>query len=109
MSNESFATLQLGMGWFPEQAGGLTRFYSDLLRHLPPTGVEVRGLVAGSPEVMRESVGRVRAFAPISAPLLSRCWAARPAVAHEIAKGQVALVASHFALYTRPVLDLIRP
>ena len=39
-------TLQLGMSWFPEQAGnGLDRVYFSLVQHLPEAGVEVHGLV----------------------------------------------------------------
>ncbi len=70
-------TLQLGLGWFPEEAGGIQRICYELLRHLPPSGVEVTGLVAGSSQVARDSGGRVRAFAPPAAPLLVRWRAMR--------------------------------
>ena len=70
-------TLQLGLGWFPEEAGGIQRICYELLRHLPPSGVEVTGLVAGSSQVARDSGGRVRAFAPPAAPLLVRWRALR--------------------------------
>ena len=103
-----FSTLQIGMGWFSEQAGGLNRFYYDLLRHLPQVGIEVRGLVAGSPTVARESDGLVESFALAPAPLLLRLWRVRHAVERALAEGQFSLVASHFALYTFPALDLIR-
>ncbi len=107
-TKKSFSTLQIGMNWFSEQAGGLDRFYYDLLRHLPQTGVEVRGLVAGTPRVSYESGGQVRAFAPAMAPLPIRWWRGRRAVSRVLARNQISLVASHFSLYTLPVLDLIR-
>jgi hypothetical protein len=109
ISGTKIRTLQLGMEWFPEQRdGGLNRFYYDLLRYLPEARVEVQGLVAGSSEVARTTGGEVRAFAPPTAPLLRRWWSARRAVARVLANKEIALVVSHFALYTFPVLDLIK-
>ena len=107
-TKESFSTLQIGMNWFSEQAGGLDRFYYDLLRYLPRTGVEVRGLVVGTPRASYESGGQVRAFAPATAPLPVRWWRERRAVSRVLARNQISLVASHFSLYTLPVLDLLR-
>jgi glycogen synthase len=109
IGNDPFLTLQIGMGWFPDEVGGLDRFYYDLVRHLPRTGVQVRGVVAGMPSVAHKSDGRVRSFAPTSAPLLSRWRRARRMIGSELATNQFTLVASHFALYTLPVLDLIQP
>jgi len=40
-------TSQSGITSLPEQAGGLFRFYHDLLEHLPRFGVTVRDLVVG--------------------------------------------------------------
>ena len=96
------------MGWFPEEQGGLNRFYYDLLRYLPQVGVDVQGLVAGSSKVAQASGGNVQAFAPPAAPMIKRCWAVRRMVLRALAEDEVSLVASHFALYTFPVLDLIR-
>jgi glycogen(starch) synthase len=102
-------TLQIGMGWFPEgHDGGLDRVYYDLVRALPRVGVAVRGVVAGSPEVVRSSGGQVRALAPPAAPLLRRWWGARRLVRRALAGNSATVVAAHFALYTAPVLDLIR-
>ncbi|HEX7940426.1 MAG TPA: hypothetical protein VF488_01400, partial [Gemmatimonadaceae bacterium] len=41
-------TLQLGMQWFGEDAGGLNRVYAHLIDELAQTGVDIHGLVAGS-------------------------------------------------------------
>lgn len=101
-------TLQLGMSWFPEQAGnGLDRVYHALVHHLPKAGVNVRGLVVGTDRVGADSQGRVSSFAGEEAPLLNRWWGARNAVKSHIRRGAPDLVASHFALYTAPVLDLL--
>ena len=79
--------------------------YYNLVRHLPAVGVDVRGLVVGEP--LRPDEG-VRAFAPADAPLPVRLWRARRAAADALAGGAVDVVASHFALYTFPFLDLVR-
>jgi hypothetical protein len=101
-------TLQLGLGWSPEWAGGIQRVSYELLRHLPRSGVEVDGLVAGSSHVVRDSAGRVRAFAPADAPLLVRWRALCRELRQMLSERQPDAVISHFALYTFPVLDLVR-
>ncbi len=107
-NNEYIRTLQLGMSWFPEQAGnGLDRVYHALTQHLPRAGVGVRGLVAGSAEVARTSGGGVQAFAPETASLPGRLWALRQHMRRAVRSEPVDLVAAHFALYTVPVLDLM--
>jgi glycogen synthase len=101
-------SLQLGVGWFPEEAGGANRMYHELWRYLPLSGVAVRGLVAGSPWVARDSGQRVLPFAPPTAPLPVRWWALRRVLHKMLSEWRPGLVASHFMLYTLPALDLIR-
>lgn len=101
-------TLQLGEGWFPESAGGLNRMYYELLRHLPRSGVEVSGLVTGSPRVVKESGGKAWSFAPPTAPLPVRCWAVRRGLDRMLSEQRPDLVAVHFVPYAFPVLDKLR-
>lgn len=109
MSCTTLRSLQLGMSWLPEQPGnGLDRMFYGLAQHLPAAGVEVEGLVAGSPSVEVGSGARVRAFAPPRAPVFDRLGALRKAVRHTLARQHPDIVASHFALYTLPALDLLR-
>lgn len=104
-------SIQMGMGWQSEQAGGLNRLFSELVQRLPAQGVGVRGLVVGSPDVERDSHGVVRAFAPASAPIWRRLRAARAAVRALVAtlppEGKVVLV-SHFAPYGLGLLGAAR-
>lgn len=100
-------TLQLGMGWFDEEPGGLNRYYKELTAALPDSGVTVVGLVAGSPAVALESGGEVRAFGAADAPLVRRRREARANAARVLESADPQLVASHFALYTYPILDLL--
>ena len=97
-------TLQLGMEWFPQRAGGLNRVYFELTKHLPAANVEVHGLVAGGANVARESGGMIEGFAPYTTSLLSRLRAMR-ARAEPLLRGDPnMLVVSHFALYTAPIV-----
>lgn len=100
-------TLQIGLGWFPENSGGggLNRFYYDYMQHLPQVGVDSRGLVVGADRVTLESNGQVKAFAPVDMGLWQRCRLARRAIQSALSEDDFSLVVSHFALYTLPALD----
>ena len=100
-------TLQLGMEWFGERAGGLNRVYGQLVRELarPGSWVEVHGLVAGSPAVARDSDGLVHGFAPSDAPLLARMRALRAAASAWLHERPDAVIVSHFALNAFPLLS----
>ncbi|HEY2585899.1 MAG TPA: glycosyltransferase family 4 protein [Tepidisphaeraceae bacterium] len=100
----SLTVLQLGLGWFPEQPGGLDRYYYELLRALPNQGVNFRGLVVGSEAVAASTGGRVRAVAPKSATIFRRLRAVRSAVNETVRSGDVELLVSHFALYAAGAL-----
>lgn len=93
------------MEWFPEQPGGLPRVYYDCIQALPQIGVEVSGLVTGSEQVSRSSMGVVQAFAPTQSSLWQRWTGLRFAVKQAFLQSSYDLVASHFALYTFPILD----
>ena len=105
----TLSTLQCGMGWFPQQAGGLNRVYFNLLRALPEAGVDVQGVVAGEPLPDEETPRPLELFAPSSASLPARWRAARRATKRLTETHSFSLVASHFALYTFPSLDVLSP
>ncbi len=100
-------TLQIGLGWFPENTGGggLNRFYYDYIHHLAQVGVDSRGLVVGSDRVAIESNGQVQAFAPEDIGLGQRCRRAHRAIQKALSEDDFSLVVSHFALYTLPALN----
>lgn len=101
-------TLQLGMGWFAEEPGGLNRFYHDLMAALPEVGVAVRGLVVGDDDVRAASRGCVEPVVPRDRPIVERLRRMRRATRAALARAGHPLVVSHFALYTYPALDLFR-
>ena len=98
--------VQVGSGWFPEAAGGLNRYYFDLLRALPDAGVDRRGLVVGSHDVEADSGGSVRAYAPADVAIWKRWRAGRRAVRQawsDVPATRPALLATHFAAYAYPL------
>jgi glycogen synthase len=92
------------MGWFPEAPGGLNRYFFELLRSLPATGVAVEGFVVGSDDIARATNGTVRAVAPRTSGVLSRWLGMRRAWG----KGDRPvdpLAVCHFAYHAFPLLD----
>lgn len=98
-------TLQLGTSWFLEEAGGLARVYYGCVNYLPKVGVEVNGLVAGSDRIFQSSGGKVQTFAATNSSTWQRSLGVRKAFNQAIANSEFDLIASHFALYTLPLLD----
>jgi len=96
------------MDWFGEKAGGLNRVYAHLVDQLARDGVELHGLVAGSPHVARASNGLVHAFAPADSPVVARMRALRTAASAWLRAHPDALIVSHFALNAFPVLSHAR-
>lgn len=108
MSTQSIQSLQIGMHWFPERAGGLDRMYYSLVGALPGAGVAVRGVVAGSPKVAEDSGGAIQGFGSAARALPLRLMDARRALRREIRQRRPDVISSHFALYTFPGLDVTR-
>lgn len=97
---------QLGLEWFPERAGGLPRYYYDLFRFAPSL-FGGGGMVLGSDKVAADTGGRVLAFASEADPLPKKIAGARRTFASLARTYGPDVVASHFALFTVPVLDRI--
>jgi len=108
MKASSIKSLQIGMHWFPERAGGLDRMYYSLVGALPGAGVAVRGVVAGSARVAADTDGAIQGFGSAAQSLPLRLMAARRALRREITRQRPDVISSHFALYTFPGLDVTR-
>ncbi|MGF6599738.1 glycosyltransferase involved in cell wall biosynthesis [Paraburkholderia sp. GAS448] len=108
MKTPSIKSLQIGMHWFPERAGGLDRMYYSLVGALPGAGVSVRGVVAGSPRVAQDTDGAIHGFGSAAQSLPLRLMAARRALRRAIDAERPDVISSHFALYTFPGLDVTR-
>lgn len=104
--SERIDSLQIGMHWFRERPGGLDRMFMELIESLPPQGVDVRGLVAGSENVHVDSAGIVQSFAHERDRLDKRLWGARRQSIRARRARLPDVVASHFALYAAPSLGV---
>jgi glycosyltransferase involved in cell wall biosynthesis len=96
------------MHWFNARPGGLDRMFKALIDTLPAQGVNVRGMVAGTPGVFDASGGSVLAFAGAQAPLGTRLWGSRRQSQALRAARMPDVVATHFALYAAPTTGLFR-
>lgn len=106
---KTIKSLQIGIGWLPEEKGnGLDRVFYALTRNLPDTGVDVRGLVVGSSNVANSSQNRVHSFASRDESLHRRMSLLRSTLRDELKNHPFDLVASHFALFTYPILKFIK-
>jgi glycogen synthase len=101
--------LTIGMGWFPEEPGGLNRMYAGLLGALESVGdAAIQGLVAGSASATMRAPASLSFFAKREASALQRLRACRRVVSGALAANHVDVVAAHFSLYAIPILDLLR-
>jgi glycosyltransferase involved in cell wall biosynthesis len=104
--SERIDSLQIGMHWFNERPGGLDRMFMALIESLPSQGVDVRGLVAGSENVQKDTNGVVQTFALERDGLGARLRGARRHSLQLKRARQPDIVATHFALYAAPTLGV---
>jgi hypothetical protein len=95
-------SLQIGLGWFPENPGGLDRFFYNLIRHLPAEGVRVSGLVLGTVEGEIVPDCTIHSYARLSDSLASRLCSSRRAVKQAISQKRPYIICSHFAAFALP-------
>jgi glycosyltransferase involved in cell wall biosynthesis len=99
---------QIGLRWSTTASGGAERVFSELAAGLPEAGVGFFGVVAGSPDLVIETAGQVRSFAPEEAGTIGRLRGARKVLTEFLQAEKPDVLASHFAMYTFPVLDRLR-
>lgn len=100
--------MELGMAWFPEQPGGLDRYYFELLAALSSHDAQISGFVTGTSLVGANSNGVVQAFGRSDASVLSRWRALKRIVKQQLSLSPSSIIATHFALYAFPILRLIK-
>jgi glycosyltransferase involved in cell wall biosynthesis len=95
------------MEWHPDSSGsGVGRMYHGLVQHLPDTGIQVCGLVTG-PDSLPAAPDHVTPFAQVDDSLIRRLRSLRASVRDVLRKHDVDVVASHFGLYTLPLIGLL--
>jgi glycogen synthase len=88
--------------------GGAGRVISELMTHLPGAGFDFRGIVANPASATEINDGAVKSFAPAQASLLRRLHGARTSIRTAIDQFKPDIVASHFAMYSAPGMDLLK-
>ncbi|WP_245846185.1 glycosyltransferase family 4 protein [Longibacter salinarum] len=100
---------QIGKTRFsPSSGGGSDRVFEALQHHLPATDAYVHGLVVDGSGKQRSPIRGLHGVADEKASLTTRWRAIRNHVQSTIQEVDPDVVTTHFALYTLPVLDLIR-
>ena len=99
-------SLFIGMGWFPEESGGVNRYYYGSSHYLSEVGVDIQGLITGSEQVAATTPQSIRVFAPTKSSLLNRWRGIRESV-KQLKLAEYDLVVAHFALYAFPLLNLL--
>lgn len=100
--------LHVGMGWFPEEAGGLARYMSQAVVAQNELGHSARALVTGSERVHELSRGMALPFALPTASLRKRILSLRGNYRRSVAEFPPDVTAVHFSLYGRPLLGHLR-
>ena len=100
--------LQVGKGWFPQESGGLNRYFYDCVQYLPSQQLNLESLVTYSAHHDQNSQLPIHFFGSAQASLPTRWQHVRQAFQTVEKSHSYDLVSSHFALYTAPLLDLIK-
>jgi len=98
-------TLQIGLGWSSSASGGADRVFADLAASLPQEQVRFAGAVVGPADLSTATNGLIHSFAAEQTSTLTRLRGARTRIGQLIDRERPDLLASHFALYTFPLLD----
>ncbi|ACB94490.1 glycosyltransferase family 4 protein [Beijerinckia indica] len=101
-------SLQIGIQWRGQAAGGLDRVFHDLVQSLPAQGINVRGLVVGPADVAVTTKGLIQPFAAPDAQFVQRLLGVRAKVDEILSRGEADLVAAHFSLHIAAALDRLR-
>ena len=101
-------TCQIGLRWSSKVSGGAERIFSELAAGLPTVGIEFLGAVAGTAALSAETHGLIHAFAPEESGTLTRLRGSRRLLNALLSEERPDILASHFALYTLPVLNRLR-
>lgn len=97
------------MGWFSEEAGGLSRYMSQAVQSQSLAGHQVSALVTGTDSIHQKSGGLAQPFSRRDARLDRRLLGLRRRFREILGETPSPdIVACHFSLYARPILSDLR-
>jgi glycosyltransferase involved in cell wall biosynthesis len=100
------STLQIGMTAASSHMSGTDRYFLELLRSLPASGVAVHGILLGDPADVDDPVAGVEGFARTNASRLRRWLGIRRSVGRLVGSSDV--VVSHGVPHIFPAIDLVQ-
>lgn len=100
-------SFHVGISWSTGGAGGSGRVIETLADYLPEQGVTVEGAVLSPHDVFSRTAGRFRLLAPIESNGIKRLISTRNVLRECLSQTRPDILASHFALNTFPILDLL--
>jgi len=96
----------VGLGWFPENPGGLDRYVYELTHHLALGGDHISLYALGLPEAEPNSSVELINLAAPDNPLWQRLWFTRRNFVNRQAV-KLDAINLHFALYSLPILQTL--
>lgn len=102
----SASILTLGMGWFPQNPGGLERYIYELTDKLAANRDQVELCGIGLPETEANLPIKLTNLATVDSPTWQRLWSIRQNF-QKTRAGKPDAINLHFALYSFPILDLL--
>lgn len=93
----------VGLGWFPENPGGLDRYVYELTHHLAATGDRISLYALDLPETEANSNVQLLDLGAADSPLWKRLWLVRKNFLQQASKFDA--INLNFALYSLPLLQ----
>jgi glycosyltransferase involved in cell wall biosynthesis len=105
-SSASASILTLGMGWFPNNPGGLERYIYELIHKLAASQDQVELCGVGLPLDAKNTQIKLTNLACPDSKISSRLWSIRDNF-QKTRLGKPDAINLHFALYSFPILDIL--
>ncbi len=105
-TSTSASILTLGLGWFPENPGGLERYIYELTHKLAANQDQIELCGVGLPEAQPNSPIKLTNLANIDTNICQRLWSIRRNF-QKTRTNTPDAINLHFALYSFPILDIL--
>ncbi|MBD2518625.1 glycosyltransferase family 4 protein [Nostoc sp. FACHB-973] len=102
----SASILTLGLGWFPENPGGLERYIYELTHKLAANQDHIELCGVGLPDAELNSPIKLTNLASVDTNICQRLWSIRQNF-QKTRTNKPDAINLHFALYSFPILDIL--
>ncbi|MBD2610351.1 glycosyltransferase family 4 protein [Nostoc punctiforme FACHB-252] len=105
-TSNSASILTLGLGWFPQNPGGLERYIYELTHKLAANQDQIELCGVGLPEAQPNSPIKLTNLANVDTNICQRLWSIRRNF-QKTRTNTPDAINLHFALYSFPILDIL--